>query len=235
MKRIGLFVAIGFLLVLVYSFTLGPEVVSTKSINENFIEIKREKYRFRHWMWSGILPVYGGFIEDPHFEYSQPALMPKNVRELLGDDKARYQIYDINPFFEDDTFESILVIEYKGKSYEYNVETKKPLALNMNISIENGILIKVFSYNSQIGLLSTDREVGFANIVLPLKNKGEIIFHDFGTSFSEKIFEFLRKDKNYLILKEPLCHDPFSPNRNFYEKEFGKCPELKHVPWEPPN
>jgi hypothetical protein len=199
------------------------EMASTKSLNPMFIEIQRPVYHFRHWMWSGIFPVDGGFIDDPHFIASQPTLLPEGVRQLLGDETARYQMYDINPFFEDETSQTVLVIAHKGIIYEYKVRTKVPLVLNVDMNIKNGILIKPFEYESNIGLISTDREVGFSFIELPLKKNGEIIFEDFNTAFSKKVISYLKNGKKYLNLKDALCSDPFLPNHAFYEKEFGPC------------
>lgn len=198
------------------------EMVSTKSLDPTFIEIRRPVYHFRHWMWSGIFPVYGGFMDDPHFIASPPVLLPDAVRQILGDANARYQIYDINPFFEDETSQTVLVIESRGTSYEYTVQTKEPLALNA-IDFEYPA-IRMFMYDSNIGLISLSRVVGFASISLPLASGGQIIFQDFDTSYAREMLQYLKTDQNFLMLKQ-LCD---RPKRNqlkvkFYEKEFGPC------------
>ena len=71
--------------------------------------------------WSGIFPIFGGFIPDPDFHLDQVHDFSPEIRSLLNDKNARYQGIDINPWFKDYSSEIILAIEVNHKVYEYRI------------------------------------------------------------------------------------------------------------------
>jgi hypothetical protein len=85
------------------------------------VGIVRKHYPLRHWQWSGIFPAYGGFIPDPHFLCSQLVAAPESIQLLLDDATASFQIIDVNPFFEDNSQEIVLVIQSRSRAFEYGL------------------------------------------------------------------------------------------------------------------
>src|ERR1700730_14197823 len=44
--------------------------------------VRRKHFPFRHWHWSGIPVVEGGFVPDPHYLWSENAPFPQSVNEI---------------------------------------------------------------------------------------------------------------------------------------------------------
>jgi hypothetical protein len=74
--------------------------VSSRDNNSNNVEIQRDKYNLRNFMWSGIFPIYGGFIPDPHFLFSEPVEVTEYLSSVFNNKNVRYQLMDVNPFLK---------------------------------------------------------------------------------------------------------------------------------------
>lgn len=96
--------------------------VSTQYGKSQNIEITRNKYYLRNFIWSGIFPIYGGFIADPHFLYKLPVDVTEYLIPVFHGKPIRYQLIQVNPFFENKTSETILAMEIDGEAFEYRLE-----------------------------------------------------------------------------------------------------------------
>ena len=125
----------------------SAETSSTRELDSTFIEIRREKHHLRHWKWSGIFP-YGGWIEDPHFVPTHVMNFCPEAAALIPQ-PARFQGFDVNPWFEDDTSETILAIESGGAVYEYR------LSLRDLVGVRHGFTAveKIYSFTNAESLL----------------------------------------------------------------------------------
>ena len=81
----------------------------------------RKHHRLRHRVWSGIFPLEGGFIPDPHFLCSEDNVVWRPVASILGDENSLYSIVDINPFFDDKSSEIALIIRSHLDTFEYSL------------------------------------------------------------------------------------------------------------------
>lgn len=141
---VGLLV-FSFLLIQTYEKEIfsSNQLSSTDYDNDN-IEIRRDKYNLRNFMWSGIFPLYGGFISDPHFLYSQPVNVSDYLSSIFHHKNVRYQLIDVNPFFENNSSENILAMEIDSTPYEYKLNMPPDFQYNTLQHVEPD---SVFLYN----------------------------------------------------------------------------------------
>lgn len=117
-------VALLFLLLIpvVEYYILPKRQVSTQITDHHHVDITRSKYYFRNFMWSGIFPLYGGFITDPHFLFQLPVDLTQYLSPSFQRKPIRYQLVQVNPYFKNKTSEMILAMEIDGMPYEYLLE-----------------------------------------------------------------------------------------------------------------
>jgi len=200
---------------------------SSLAIDPEFIEVERDVHRFRHWSWSGIFPFYGGWTPDPHFLATPVFEFQPGIQHALATSAARYQGFDINPWFSDFSSEIILAIESKEIVYEYEVPNSADPPLGYGF-INNGGLLIAFLYDRKIAFLTNldiDRTV-FLVVNLPLTSEQPVEVAYDGTNAFNEIVEYLRTENRYRTLSSRPCETI----RWFYEK-FEACPAPE--PWKP--
>jgi hypothetical protein len=140
-------------------------MVSSRSQGDpNGIEIQREKHWLRHWRWSGIFP-YGGWIPDPHFISTRAYEFDRETAAKLPA-PARYQGFDVNPWFEDESSEVVIAIEAAGTVYEYRLKVRE--RATPGYGFVNGGPIESFHDGDSLIFLTTLHIVQPAMIVIPL-------------------------------------------------------------------
>lgn len=159
-------------------FNLGQ--VSTKTYDSNNVEIQRDNYNLRNFMWSGIFPLYGGFISDPHYLYSEPVDVTEYLSSVFHDSNVRYQLIDVNPFFENSTSENILAMEINGSPFEYRLETPENSIPGI---LQHDKPKSVFLYNEDT-----------LYFVLQYDWEGQFLIYEIGYPFTEN------KDLNYHLI-----------------------------------
>ncbi len=193
------FILILFLVTLTSKYITWGEI-STKEIDENYIEIKRKRYPFRHWRWSGIPPFYGWFIPDPHFAESAPTKLPADILKFLGVKEGRYQLYDVNPYFEPENVENLMVFEIDGKLYTYQV--KLPLKSEIVTLSEEPADVEfiIFAKNEIVGFMKYNdycvEEVfmtGLFFLKLPFENGSHLEFYNSKSKTYKQISNQLKK------------------------------------------
>ncbi|UNK20693.1 hypothetical protein MNQ98_12050 [Paenibacillus sp. N3/727] len=154
--------------------------VSTKTYDSNNVEIQRDKYNLRNFMWSGIFPIYGGFIPDPHYLYSEPVDVTEYLSSVFHNNNVRYQLIDVNPFFENRTSENILAMEINGSSFEYKLEFPQNSTQNI---LQHNEPKSVFLYNEDT-----------LYFVLQYDWEGKFLIYEIGYPFTEN------KNLNYHLI-----------------------------------
>lgn len=227
LKKVGIkaWVLVGSL-ILFASIVISSEYIyigtySSKLINVNNIEIKRKKYPLRNLKWSGIYPVFGGLIPDPHIYSTSVYEFDIEIKSALNDSKARYQGFDINPWFGKEYSEIILAIEDNDKTYEYIVDFSEGVYGFINTYQK----IISFKYHNQLVFITTldVSKPKFLVIALPLQKGKTVKPFYIETESGKKIIEYLKEGNKYKIFKEELCNSSFIPYIELYEK-FEPCP-----------
>lgn len=162
-------------------------------------------------MWSGIFPVFGGFISHPHFLYSNPVDITDYLSSVIDEEKIRYQLIQVNPYFEDETSENILGLEINGLSFEYKLETPQDF---WSFSSESEPR-SVFLYNN--------KDLYF---VVQYNYEDKFLVYEIGHPFNEnKVLQYrlidINRQDNPLILDFLLTEDQISAlightNSDFY-------------------
>ncbi|WP_438497673.1 hypothetical protein [Paenibacillus sp. IHBB 3054] len=176
------FVVFSFLIFRTYEKEIfGFNQISSKEYDGNNVEIKRDKYNLRNFEWSGIFPLYGGFISDPHFLYSESVDVTGYLSSVFHDKSVRYQLIDVNPFFNNKTSENILAMEIEGFPYEYRLRVPEDSYLS---TLQHDEPMSVFLYNEDT--LYFVLQYGFS--------EGEFLIYEVGSPFAED------KELNYHLI-----------------------------------
>lgn len=195
---------------------------SIKDIDSNYIDVKREKFIFRHWQRSGIF-LAGGYVPDPHFSVTEVFDFKPNILERINAKKGRFQGIDINRWFGDKTAESILALEIDNKTYEYNIDLSKNTETFSNYEFYESIV--PFIYKEKIAFITGfDMGISILLIDLPLGKNNNIKTISYRDKEFSNIIRYLKEKQNFKGLKQGLCKQ-WKPYRNFYE-QFEPCPPL---------
>ncbi|MBJ6361630.1 hypothetical protein JFN88_10025 [Paenibacillus sp. MAHUQ-46] len=111
-----------FLIPVAEYYILPKRQVSTQQADHHYVDVTRTKYYFRNFLWSGIFPLYGGFISDPHFLFQHPVDLTQYLSSFFQKKPVKYQLVQVNPYFKNKTSEMILAMEFDGQAYEYKLE-----------------------------------------------------------------------------------------------------------------
>jgi len=107
----------------------GPHIRSGERSPDDRVpfarHLKRPYYPLRHWQWSGIMPFFGGFHPDPHFLTSDMATFPEVTSRRLGLTRIDYLLADVNPYFNDETSEVVLLLQADKRVTEYLLEVPR--------------------------------------------------------------------------------------------------------------
>ena len=186
--------------------------------------VYRKRHHFRHWAWSGIFPGEGGFIPDPHYLCSQDGIFPEPVNETLSDEKSRYAIVDVNPFFNDKSSEVLLLVRWHDEVFEYSLNFPKHKGVQAILGQPTPPPARVFPYKSGLAVL-----VDFAGpangayvLPLPLRTKAVLELVRVGTPEFVGIVGALRSVAQDRTTKEQFCKAT-NDFIAFYEKYSGPC------------
>ena len=117
--------------------------------------VRRKHFPFRHWQWSGIPVVEGGFVPDPHYLWSETAPFPKSVNEMLSVKDSRYAILGVNPFFDDSSSEILLLVEATGKVFEYSLRFPKDGRVQAILGVPMPPPAMTFPYKGNVAILAS--------------------------------------------------------------------------------
>jgi len=196
---------------------------STKSIDSGFIEIERDTQRFRQWKWSGCFPFYGGWISDPLFIGAGVFPFSSAISQRLGDFTARFQGFDINPWFRDETTEIVLAIETKGKVYEQRITEAAKGHIGYGFRDSNDFV--PFLMNDHLVFLTTlsGTQLVFILVDLPIRSNANTPVYSEGTREWNEVISYLETGERFRSLRLPLCESGRKSFRRAYEL-FESCP-----------
>jgi hypothetical protein len=121
---------------------------------EVFDAVSRKYFPLRHWQWSGIPLLEGGFVPDPHYLCSESLTFSAPVNNLLSSRGSRYAIVDVNPFFNDNTSEILLLIQSQGNRFEYACAFPHGKNVQAILAYPMPPPAMVFPYNSGLAILA---------------------------------------------------------------------------------
>lgn len=218
-------------------YVFQSEQVSSKEFDSSNVEIKRDKYYFRNFIWSGIFPFYGGFIPDPHFLFQRPVDITEYLSPIFHGKSVRYQLMQVNPYFEDRSSELILAVEIEGLPYEIKLEYPSDFYSfsteeSRSVFLYNGnTLYFVMPYNFRDELL-------VYQINYPFNETEEITYSTINLNGSNvsKFFDFrLSQDQIDMLLNHPI-HEFYQFYTQYLNKDYAfnqtqlKKIEALHLP-----
>jgi len=196
---------------------------SARASDEMCFELNRPYYPLRHWSWSGIFPLEGGFIPDPHFLCSQPEPFPDSVGRELGG-SGEFQIVDVNPFFNDESSEIELLIRSGSSVYDYSLQFPKRKRVQAIIATPS-VPAHMFLYKDKIELLA-DFEgpaKGIYTIPLPLRSGTKLDLIPVTNSEFDLISREFKNAGRDLTVRNQFCESRSWPFISFYEKYAESC------------
>jgi hypothetical protein len=166
------------------------------------------------------LPVFGGWIADPHFMYTPVFEFPAPVRDQLHATIARYQGFDVNPWFRDATSEVLLALELDGIPHAFPIASP-PSPPGRAYAFYDADLVVIEDDTSLLWFTALRGENAcFIEIPLPLDNASAGT-HCEGSEGWARILEKLRR-RAYTPPEERICGSLNVNYWAFYE-HFGSC------------
>jgi hypothetical protein len=197
---------------------------SNKSNDNGCAPLVRKHRTFHHLIWSGIFPVEGGFIQDPHclesdqMSFSDPAL------KLLGSPTATYQVIDVNPFFNDDSSEIVILVRSGGELFEYSLDFPKGQHSQAVPALPGMPSARIFPYRGKLALLAdfSGPAKGVYLLDLPLKSTAHLRRIPIATPQFDEVAQELKTIGQDTSVKDQFCKTT-NDFAAFYEKHIGSC------------
>lgn len=234
-----LFLVVGVLLLIAFISGLPTDYPNSTSAlakirGEDAIHIEREKYYARHFQWSGIFPVMGGFHADPHYFMTPVFEFSQQIKDRLGVETGRYQGVDVNRWFDDETSEILLLLELDGEVFEFPIRsTTRSLGKSL-VSARHDIIswlqgdqlvffTSLYPPRGEVRHLSEKLEeyIVLLVIALPIDEGGSvsILFSD-EQEFDQRVMDHLADRP------PPQIIDRFCKGNNFFQaifERYAKC------------
>ena len=188
------------------------------------INIEREKHYLRHFQWSGIFPLEGGFQADPHFYMTPVFEFPPDVLDGLGAQTGRFQGIDVNPWFDDETSEILLVLELDGEVFEFPVVMLEPKLKHGFVYFWREPMVP-FLYRNQL-VFFTELEISqiaMLSISFPLEPKTVITPYFANGPEFVIIAEDLAASGQLTKWKRQFCESRRKGYINFYQTYSAGC------------
>lgn len=193
--------------------------------------IKRKYYPLRHWLWSGIPGEQGaGFIPDPHFLWSETMPFPEPVLRIMVSKKARFQVMDVNPFFNDESSEILLLIKSDNKTYEYQLQFPRFRNAQAVIATPDLPAIRAFPSGQGVALAANFMSVkGIYVLSLPLKAGAILQLIPANKPEFETIASRLKLHAQDKTIKSQFCDTRRNDFVALYENYSGALCEKRKV------
>jgi len=186
--------------------------------------VNREYYPARDWLWTGIFPLEGGFIPDPHFTFSESMLFPGPALELLGNVDSKYQVVDVNPAFNNETSEILFVVHSGQATYVYSLDFPKKHREQAVLGFPLLPDSRVFPYRGNLAILEDffGRGKGIYLLRLPLKSDATLYLVPVKSPEFDKIAGAFKTEAQDQAVKQQFCRTT-NDFAAFYEKYAGSC------------
>ena len=182
---------------------------------------------FRHHQWSGIFPFEGGFLPDPHYLESESARFSEPVNRILPFRDSEYVIVDVNPFFNDDTSEILLLIKSSNTVFEYSLEFPRHRNVQAVLTFPQQPPAIVFPYKGNLAVLANFFGPAKGAYIVPLPLKSGTVLQLIPASSAEfsTIAAAFASVGEELSTREQLCESRRNDFIAFYEKYSRACDE----------
>jgi hypothetical protein len=225
--------AIMLLFIVFLSSHAAAQGTSNKESDNGCAPLVRKHRIFHRLIWSGIFPGEGGFISDPHCLASDQMAFSKPALKLLGSPNATYEVMDVDPFFNDDSSEIVLLIRAGGDLFEYSFDFPKRQNSQAVLAMPGLPSARIFPYRGKLAVLAdfSGPAKGAYLLELPLRTTAHLGRIPINTpEFDEIALEFKT------IGLDTSVKDQFCKTTNdfaaFYERHAGSCdwsPEIYAV------
>ena len=201
-----------------------PQPDNTSEDKSGCAPLVRPHYHFRHLKWSGIFPFEGGLIPDPHCLSSEPMSLTDSSARALSIPNGSYQIFDVNPFFNDSSSGIILLIHAQGNLFEYSLDFPKGKGTQAVLATPQAPSVRILPFDGKLAVLAnfSGPVRGIYILDPPLKTKTKLPLNPIG---SPQFLKLAVSFKN--IAKDPQVKQQFCNTTNefaaFYEKYAGSC------------
>ena len=187
--------------------------------------VNRKHFPFRHWQWSGILFLEGGFIPDPHYLWSETLTFSDPSTSLLSAKDSRYAIVDVNPFFDDSTSEILLLIQSQESTFEYSLAFPKHKGVQAILATPMPPPAMVFPYKHGLAVLTNffGPAKGIYILPLPLRSGAALELIPANSAEFAVVAGAFRSVGQERTTKDQFCESRRKEFIAFYEKYYGAC------------
>ena len=163
--------------------------------DELFETASRKYYPLRHWQWSGIPPLEGGFVVD------------------------------VNPFFNDNTSEILLLIQSRGSRFEYALAFPHGKAVQAILANPMPPPAMVFPYDNGLAILANffGPAKGVYLLPLPLKSGTTLELTPASSPQFAKVAMAFKSVGQEQTTRDQFCESRRNDFIAFYEKYGGSC------------
>jgi hypothetical protein len=149
---------------------------------------------------------WGGFIPDPHFLCSVDREFSEPVSGILSKD-SRYAIVDVNPFFNDNSSEILLLIQSHNEIFEHSLKFPAHKRVQAVLAEPEQPPAMVFPYNGGLVVLANffGPAQGVYVLPLPLRKNSTLDLIRVGTPEFEEIANHFRLQGQELTTKDNFC------------------------------
>jgi len=198
---------------------------SPKGENELCSAVSRKHFPLRHWQWSGIPILEGGFVPDPHYSCSESVKFSEPVNKLLSSRDSSYAVVDVNPGFDDRTSEVLLLIQSRGNTFQYSLGFPHGKGVQAIRAIPEPSPAMAFPYNGELAILVNffGPAKGIYLVPLPLRPGIHLQLISAGGPEFVKIADSFRPVGREQTTRDQFCESRRNDFIVFYEKYSGPC------------
>lgn len=202
---------------------------SPQCSDELFETVSRQHFPLRHWLWSGIPLLEGGFVPDPHYICSETIAFSEPANRLLSSRGSSYAIVDVNPFFNDNTSEILLLIQSKDNKFEYALAFPHGKGVRAILASPMPPPAMVFPYKDGLAVLANffGPTKGVYLLPLPLRSGATLELISASSPQFARVATTFRTIGQDQTTKDQFCDSRRKDFIAFYEKYGGPCNQEK--------
>jgi len=146
------------------------------------------------------------------------------VRSLIGIPNAKFQIVEVNPYFDDDSSEVLLLIGSRTKVFQYSLVIPKHHQIQAVLASPELPSARVVTYGKELAILEDffGPAKGAFVLPLPLRSGASVPLIPAGSSEFQKIAESLRASARDASVKQQFCQTD-NGFASIWEKYAGSC------------
>jgi hypothetical protein len=187
--------------------------------------VRRKHFPFRHWNWSGIPLLEGGFIPDPHYLWSESLTFSVPASRMLSAEDSRYAIMDVNPAFDDSTSEVLLLIQSRDTTFEYSLTFPRHKGVQAISAYPMPPPAMAFPYEHGLALLANffGPAKGIYILPVPLRSGATLALIPANSAAFAVVAATFRSVGAERTTRDQFCESKRKDFIAFYEKYYGPC------------